>query len=59
MCIYVCTCNIGDWIRERFEPPDARKLTDEQRKKLLERLIRSTMYTYVLHVYIHVMTFVC
>ena len=34
----------GDWIRERVEPPNAMQITDTDRKKLLARLIRSTMY---------------
>ena len=41
-----CVCMVGvagDWIRERFEPPDAMKMTDAERKILLARLIRSTM----------------
>jgi len=34
----------GDWIRERFETPEAMKLTKEKKELLLNRLIRSTKF---------------
>lgn len=33
-----------DWIRERVETPGAVQMTDKERKRLLARLIRSTMF---------------
>ena len=41
--IYLCIC-AGDWIRERFEKPGVMKLTEEEKKVLLARLVRSTKW---------------
>ena len=41
--IYLCACT-GDWIRERFEKPGVMKLTEEEKKVLLARLVRSTKW---------------
>ena len=40
-CVYICIY-VGDWIRQRFEPPGVFQMTDEEKKILLARLIRST-----------------
>ena len=42
--LMLSTVQSGDWIRERVEPPNAMNMSDEQRKRLLARLIRSTMF---------------
>ena len=44
-CIVVSFISVicaGDWIRERFEKPGVMKLTEEEKKVLLARLVRST-----------------
>ena len=43
ICCVMCFLLLGDWIRERVEPPDAMKMTDAERKILMARLIRSSM----------------
>ena len=40
---YVFDLYVGDWIRERFEAPNAMQISDQNKKDLLSRLIRSTM----------------
>ena len=45
ICATVYSCvhlYVGDWIRQRFEPPGVFQMTDEEKKILLARLIRST-----------------
>ena len=36
---------VGDWIRERVEPPGVFQMTNEEKKILLARLVRSTRYS--------------
>ena len=36
--------NTGDWIRERFEAPSIMQMTAEEKKIVLARLVRATMF---------------
>ena len=39
-CMY--TFVLGEWIRSKFEPPGVFQMTNEEKKILLARLVRST-----------------
>lgn len=47
MAIVSCDVIAGNWIRERIEPPGIFQMTDEEKRILLARLVRSTRYYYI------------
>ena len=48
---------VGDWIRERVEPPGVFQMTNDEKKILLARLVRSTRCSVYMFIMQHTHTY--